>query len=185
MHGTIFFHLQGFAEKVLGPSGWKKLLEEAGMPMKVYSPAAAHADEDIIALVKAACSLTKLSAAEVLGAFGEYLAAELLALYPQLIRPDWRTLDVVSNTEHAIHTVVRAKNLDATPPVLRAQRVSHDQVHLVYASPRQMCTLVKGIVKGKRHPPEALHFAYYLARHARTRHRELQIRRTHHSQLRR
>ena len=139
MHGTIFFHLQRFAEQVLGPGGWTRLFDEAGMAVKTYSPATAHADEDIVALVKAACSLTKLSPVEVLRACGEYLAPELLSLYPQPIKPNWRTLDVLSNTEQVIHLVVRAKNPDATPPVLRAQRISHDQVHLVYASPRQLC----------------------------------------------
>ena len=34
MHGTIFFHLQRFAERVLGPGGWTKLFEEAGLPMQ-------------------------------------------------------------------------------------------------------------------------------------------------------
>ena len=148
MHGTIFFFLQRFVEEALGPDGWAKLFEQAGMPIKTYSPATAHPDEDIFALVKAACALTGNSPPEILEAFGKHLSGELLAMYPHLIKPEWRTLDVVSNTEQVIHTVVRAKNPDATPPVLRVQRVSDNQAHLVYASPRHLCALAKGIVSG-------------------------------------
>jgi Haem-NO-binding len=80
--------------------------------------------------------------------FGEALAPELLALHPGLVRPEWKTLDVLMNAEEVIHAVVRRRNPEAKPPVLRCARFSDNEVQLVYASPRQLCEIAKGIVRG-------------------------------------
>jgi serine/threonine protein kinase len=148
MHGIVFFLLHRFAENVLGADGWPRLLAEAGLKGRRYSPAVPHADEDLVAMVEAASRLTGKTAGEVLELFGEYLGPELLDLHPRLIQPQWKTLDVVANTEEVIHRVVRVNNPGAHPPQLRARRISADEVHLVYSSPRQMCALARGMVKG-------------------------------------
>ena len=148
MHGIIFFLMHRFAENTLGKDGWSQLLDEAGMPQRSYSPATSHPDEDLVALVGAASRLTARTVTDILARFGEYIGPELLALHPRLVDPEWRTLDVVANTEDVIHRVVRSDNPGAQPPSLRAERISEDEVQLVYSSPRQMCALAKGMVKG-------------------------------------
>ncbi len=148
MHGIIFFLLQRFAENTLGEDGWNDLFDEAGLPVKRYSPAAAHTDDDLFKLVDAATHMTDQSHAELLEGFGEYIGPELLALHPGLVDPEWKTLDLLANTEDVIHRVVRAKNPGAAPPQLRVQRISDREVQLVYSSERRMCSLAKGMVRG-------------------------------------
>jgi tRNA A-37 threonylcarbamoyl transferase component Bud32 len=148
MHGIVFFLLHRFAENTLGDDGWAQLLDEAGMPNRSYSPAKIQPDKDLASLVSAASRLTARTVPDLLERFGQYIGPELLSLYPRLINPEWKTLDIVANTEDVVHSVVRADHPGADPPHLRAQRISEDEVQLVYSSPRQMCALAKGMVQG-------------------------------------
>lgn len=148
MHGTVFFHFHRYVEKGWGENAWPQLFAKAGIIEKSYSPVGVHPDEDILALVNAASEIAGMTSGEILASFGEYLAPELIALYPSLVDSDWRTLDLIANAERVIHNAVRAQNPDASPPVLRAQKINPHEVHLVYASPRMMCFLLKGIAKG-------------------------------------
>jgi len=151
MHGTMFFHLHRYAEKTWGHDAWRNLFATAGMTESVYSSTSVYPDEDMVALVHAAAETTGLASFEILQSFGEYLAPELIAIYPGLVDSRWRTLDLICQAETVIHNVVRAHSPDAMPPVLRAQRINDREVHMVYASPRMMCALLKGIAKGVAH----------------------------------
>ena len=101
-----------------------------------------------MALMTAASLMTGLSTAAVLEDFGEFMAPALLKMFGHLLRPEWKTIDVIDHTEGTVHTVVRVKNPGARPPHLQTVRRGPDEVVLVYASPRQMCALAIGIGKG-------------------------------------
>ena len=148
MLGVIFFVLQHHMEKRLGPSSWERVLSLANLPAKAYSPVAEYPDSEAMALMAAASQLAGKPLGEFLEEFGEALAPELLAMYPGLVQPEWKTLDLVVNAEEVIHSVVRRRNPQAKPPVLRCARYSHDEVQLVYASPRKLCHIAKGIIRG-------------------------------------
>ena len=84
----------------------------------------------------------------ILEEFGEFIAPDLLALYRALIKPEWRTLDLLENAESTIHRVVRARSPDARPPELKCSRIRESEVVIQYASPRKMCAVARGIVRG-------------------------------------
>jgi hypothetical protein len=158
MHGLIFLQFQRFAQKQGGVTAWENLLREAHLPIKSYSPARVYADEELLALVGAASRNLNLPASAVLEAFGEFIAPELIRLYGKLIDPEWKTLDLIENTEKLIHTAVRVGNPGAGPPVLHCLRGTPDELQIVYSSDRQLCSVAKGIVKGvARHYGETVH----------------------------
>jgi hypothetical protein len=148
MLGVIFFVLQNHIEKRLGPSSWGRVVSLANLPATAYSPIAEYPDSEATALIAAASQLAGKPLGEFLEEFGVALAPELLAMYPGLVQPEWKTLDLVVNAEEVIHSVVRRKNPLAKPPVLRCARYSTDEVRLVYASPRKLCQIAKGIIRG-------------------------------------
>ena len=148
MLGVIFFVLQNHMEKRLGPSSWGRVVSSAKLPPKAYSPVAEYPDSEAMALLAAASRLAGKPLGEFLEEFGEALAPELLAMYPALVQPEWKTLDLVVNAEEVIHSVVRRANPLAKPPVLRCARYSADEVQVVYASPRKLCQIAKGIIRG-------------------------------------
>jgi predicted hydrocarbon binding protein len=148
MHGAIFTELQKFATNAFGVEVWRQVCEEAGVGPRVYLPVATYPDSEAIALVGAASRLSGKPAGELLGAFGEYLVAPLLRTYSSLVKPEWRTLDLLEHTESTIHRVVRVRERDATPPELACERVSPDEVVIRYGSARRLCPLAIGLIRG-------------------------------------
>lgn len=148
MHGIIFAELQNYAETKHGKGTWSQLLKKAGLENRVYLSIKEYPDTEVLALVTAASAMTGVPVAAVLEDFGEFIVPALMKMYGHMLRPEWRTIDVIANTEQRIHTVVRLKNPGATPPQLLTVRNGSDEVILSYTSPRQMCALAIGIGKG-------------------------------------
>jgi hypothetical protein len=148
MHGIILSELKRYVEARKGAAAWPLLLEKAGLADARYLANETYPDRDVASIVAAASAMTGVGTQALLEDFGEFIAPNLLQIYSALIRPEWRTLDVILNTERNVHTVVRTKNPGAAPPELRAVRTGPDQVILTYDSPRKMCAVAKGIAHG-------------------------------------
>jgi hypothetical protein len=148
MHGLIFAELKRFVDEGHGPGVWDALLRESGIGAKIYLTMEVYPDEELVRLATTASALTGSPLGDILEAFGESLAPTYFKLYGHLLKPEWRTLDVIEHTEQSIHRVVRIKNPGARPPELRCIRMSSVEVLLVYNSPRRMCAVAKGIARG-------------------------------------
>jgi predicted hydrocarbon binding protein len=148
MHGIIFVELQRFVERDLGPTAWHRVVKAANLGNRVFTSVSDYPDRELFTLVEAASKVTGKSAAEILEAFGTFIAPDLLRMYAVLIKPDWKTLDVIENTEAVIHAVVRLNQPGAKPPVLKTTRIAQEEIELRYESPRKLCQLARGIMKG-------------------------------------
>jgi hypothetical protein len=98
-------------------------------------------------LVSAVVAMTSQTAPVLLEDFGEFLVPVLMKLHRQMLRPAWKTLDVIEHTECTMHRIVRIEN-HAHPPHLKAERRGTDEVLVTDTSPRRMCALAVGIEKG-------------------------------------
>ncbi|MCU1349163.1 MAG: hypothetical protein JWO56_2193 [Acidobacteria bacterium] len=158
LHGIIFHELKKFANTKFGEKSWEQLLLKAGLGGSVYLASKSYPDEQVVALVGAASEKAGLPAGEILESFGEFIAPDLMSMFRSLIRPEWRTLDVLENTENTIHKVVRLNYAEATPPYLQAKRVTPTAVVITYTSPRRFCAIAKGITRGiAGHYGETIH----------------------------
>ena len=147
MHGSIFFELRKYVDAALGPAVWEELLREVGLE-KMFLPLNSYPDAELMALVSAVATRTSLPVQGILEGFGTFIAPSLLNMHRALIKPGWRTLDVIEHTESTIHRVVRLTNGGAEPPRLVTHRAGANEVVIVYSSPRKMCAVVKGIALG-------------------------------------
>ena len=148
MHGLIHAELEKFVETNYGQEAWRAILEEAGLEDRAYVPLGAYPDEESLAIVRAAAKLTETPAEAILEDFGEFIAPDLMATYKSLIRPEWKTLDFLLNTEETIHRVVRRQNQGAEPPHLKFEEAGPGTLRLLYDSPRRMSAVARGIIKG-------------------------------------
>lgn len=148
MHGIIFLYLQRFAQRRGGPTAWNDLLREAELASKAYSPVQEYPDDEALKLMHAASRQFNSPLSQVLEDFGEFLAPGLLQLYASLIHPEWKTLEVIANTEELIHRTVRMRNPGAKPPMLECMRTDDNSIQIIYSSHRKLCSLAKGIAKG-------------------------------------
>lgn len=148
MHGTIFAELQKYVVSKLGNDAWTTLKREAGVSREKYEPLEVYPDEEVVALVTAASRVTGIPADALLEDFGAFIAPDLLEMYWAAVRPEWHTLELLENTESAIHEVVRVSQKGSTPPYLHARRTGPEEVTITYTSPRKLCAVAKGIIRG-------------------------------------
>jgi hypothetical protein len=148
MHGIVHAELQKFVIARHGRPAWQELLKLAGLGTKTYLTSQQYPDADIAALVTHAATMTGKPASDLLEEFGEFIAPDLIDMYRPILKPEWRTLDLLEHTEATIHSVVRLRNPGAAPPQLRCRRTAPAEVHLSYDSDRKMCAVARGIVRG-------------------------------------
>jgi predicted hydrocarbon binding protein len=148
MHGLIHVQLRRFVESRHGAAGWHELNRRAGLDSRVFTALGTYPDEDMLRLVNEAVGLTGVPVGDLLEAFGEFIAPTLLSDYSSLVKPSWRTLELLEHTERTIHRVVRARQPGATPAELRVRRTSKTEVIVAYASQRRLCALARGIIRG-------------------------------------
>jgi len=148
MHGLILVELKKFVRTNFGDVAWTDMLRAAGLESKVYLATDTCPDAEVVALVTAASRQLGKPAPAILESFGEFLVPDLVRLYAAIIHPTWRTLDLLANTETVMHKAVRAQSPGATPPNLICQRPGPGEVVIIYSSPRKMCALARGLVKG-------------------------------------
>lgn len=150
MDGIVMNQFQRFVIGSFGREAWPALIQASGVMLgdELLPVDATYPDSDLFALVLAASAIFERPVPELLEQFGRYLAPSLLRIYAPLIEPRWRTLDVIENTEGAIHRVVRQRNPKAAPPELRVERRSADRVMIDYRSQRKLCTVAVGLSYG-------------------------------------
>lgn len=146
MHGLVFAELERFVTRAHGAAKWQVVLAQAQMPAQVFVALGTYPDADLMKLVRSACAVTKTPATQLLEGFGEFITPTLFSMYRTVIAKEWRTLELVENTERVIHTVVRSRG--GTPPVLSAQRTDATHLTVTYGSQRKLCALARGIIRG-------------------------------------
>lgn len=160
MHGIIHAELKRFVEAKHGAEAWKAVLEGAGLPNKLYLATQTYPDAEAVAIVTSASKITGASADSILEAYGEFIAPSLMQMFRTLIKPEWKTMDMLLNTEETIHKVVRLKNPGADPPRLQFSKTGPNTLLFKYDSPRRMVAVARGIMKGvARHYNEKIAFA--------------------------
>jgi heme-NO-binding protein len=148
MHGIILTELKKYVDSRVDTLGWNEILRQARVEPKLYMPVGVYDDAEAVAIVAAAAQAVGIGVGELLEDFGEFIAPHLIELYKPLIRKEWRTLDLLLNTESNIHQVVRLRNPGAQPPQLRFVQTGPNELLFVYDSPRRMSSLAKGIIRG-------------------------------------
>lgn len=148
MHGIIFTALKKFVKARLGPEAWDALRTEAGLDGRIYLPVQPYPDEEIQALVSTASRLTGIPASDLLEDYGAFIVPDLMTIYRGVLNPAWRTLDLIDHVENTIHRVVRLSSPGATPPELSVVRLAPERLVIHYDSPRRLCSVGKGLVRG-------------------------------------
>ncbi len=151
MHGIILLELKKYVDTKFGGDTWNSLLQGSGIGFKAYLAIQEYPDQEVVLLVSTASKMTGQSVPDILEDYGEFIVPDLAKMYEALIDPQWNVLDFIENTEEFIHETVRLRNPGAYPPEIKCSRPSPDEVIIIYNSPRKMCAVAKGIVKGVAH----------------------------------
>src|SRR5258706_3158851 len=130
MHWIIYAELKKFVDAKFGTEAWDNLLTAAELGKKSFLPGSSYPDVEAVAVVVAASKTTGKAVSELLEAFGEFIVPDLAKFYGNLIKPGWRTLDVIENTETMIHTIIRVNDPNARPPEIKVRRLEPRAVEI-------------------------------------------------------
>jgi predicted hydrocarbon binding protein len=149
MHAVIHLALKKYAETRYGAQAWLRFLELAGVTTALpYVRVGQYPDEELHAIVAAIARDQGIPSDAVLEEFGAATAGDLIAMYPRLIRREWRSLDLICHTEETIHAIVRQQTPGARPAIVTCERLSSTEVRLTYRSARRLCAFARGIIRG-------------------------------------
>ncbi|GAA4314008.1 heme NO-binding domain-containing protein [Nibribacter koreensis] len=148
MHGSIFVLLKRFVEGTHDYSTWVGLLEKAGVETPSYQMQEMYPTDDLFAIVLQASELMDVSVYDLMEQFGEFMVPDLLMVYKKYIDPDWRTYQMLLNTEEAMHGAVRREDPRTTPPILVVTKQEHNRLIVDYYSKRRMSGVAVGIIRG-------------------------------------
>jgi len=145
VHGLIFASFRDYLHTEHGASVAQEVT--AGEPQ--YTLSEAYPDEQFVALLERACSLTELPLDELLFEFGVFTAATTFArLYSVLFKLSPTARDFLLTVETPIHDTVRVTMPDARPPQLGVKDLGDGGLEILYTSPRRICALLRGLVEG-------------------------------------
>ena len=91
-------------------------MELSGLEHVEFDHKTVYPDEHVYALVGHAAEMTGIPAGELHEKFGEYLVPDLMYMYQKLVRPEWKTLDMIEHTELTMHKKVREEHIQNAPP---------------------------------------------------------------------
>lgn len=148
MHGSIFVLLRRFVESTYGHSTWAKLLEESGVEHAGYQMQEMYPTHEVFAIIGKLGEKTEQSVFDLLEQYGEFIVPDLMMIYNKYLQPEWRTYDLLLNTEETMHGAVRRENSEANPPKLLVTKKGDRQLVIDYYSRRRMAGVAIGIIKG-------------------------------------
>jgi len=148
MHGLILAELQRYIETNVGPWSWQEACRRAGVGRTSYTIWDTYPDTDLPALVQAGSGVTGVPVPAMLEDFGAFMVPALMRVCARHVPDGWSAMDLLADTERPLQLATRLTGRSVTVPLLRAERVSPRAVRIIYGSPRRMCGLARGIVRG-------------------------------------
>jgi hypothetical protein len=119
----------------------------AGEP--IYLLSESYPDVRFTRLVERACDVSGLQPDALLHDFGVFTAEKTFArLYPALFAMSSSARAFLLTVERPIHELVRTALPNALPPKLAVSELDERALSIVYTSPRRLCALLRGLVRG-------------------------------------
>ena len=148
MHGFFLTEFKKYIKATRGDEAWEAVRARAGLQSRAYVPIQQYPDKEAAALVAAASAIDGAEATRILESYGRFIVADLLSLYRGLLRPEWRSLQLIEHAQEVIDRVKRLNGLAVGLPEISVERANPDRLLVRYESPRKLCNVGKGMLRG-------------------------------------
>jgi predicted hydrocarbon binding protein len=146
MHGILFKYLKEYVETEYDSDAWEAAMDAADIEPKLYLPVTEYPDEEAVRLVDGVVEVTGADEQELLSAYGEELAPELLDTFEAHVRDDWGLFDLLEHPNNEVFQVFYSE--DGDDDEVTAAREGPGTVVVHYASAMEMCEFAKGVLRG-------------------------------------
>ncbi len=149
MKGIVFTTFNDMVEQEIGIDVWEQILDAVNPDSGgVYTSVEDFPDEELIAMVGELSEKTGTPVLDLVKAFGQYLFHALAMRHPMFIddKPDF--IEFLKSIEDVIHKEVEKLYPNPNLPSLKWEQSSPNSLTLFYKSPRKLCHLADGLIKG-------------------------------------
>jgi Haem-NO-binding len=149
MQGVILDEMRQFVVQRYGFAAWMETLKRSGRtPTYRYRLDEVYPDQDLGMLAVKAAEVTGTPPLELLEAFGEALAPDMMRVYSYLIEPTWGYADFLLNMERVLNQALQLHTPGAQQAKISAERIGPDHVRVTYESQLRACSAVQGVIVG-------------------------------------
>lgn len=148
MKGIVFTSFNEMVEDKFGLDVWDALLTKVNPKSEgIYTSGGTYEDAELLGYVKELSEITKIGQPELIEAFGLYLFPVLSSKYPEfLAQPN--LYEFLKSVDKIIHVEVNKLYPEAILPTMTYEEPSSDSLIINYSSPRKLCALAKGLIRG-------------------------------------
>lgn len=112
-----------------------------------YTAAGSYDDEELLQIVGTLSEMSGIEIPQLVHDFGVYLLGDFSKRYPVFFQ-DVTARQFLLNVGGIIHDEVRKLYPGAGVPDIAYEEPAADRLVMLYQSPRQMCTLAEGLIRG-------------------------------------
>lgn len=148
VHGSIIFLLKKFVNQSFPTGTWEQLIAKTSLSDGSIETTKAYDLDAVTEIISTASEMTGTPVENLKILFGEHMVPDLFHMYKHYVKEEWRTYEILLNTEEVMHGAVRKLNSTAHPPILNVSKISDTLLMVDYYSKRKMSSLAVGIIKG-------------------------------------
>lgn len=149
MKGIVFTTFNDMVEKQIGISCWESLIEKVKPASGgIYTSVEDFPDEELIAMLGHLSVLTETPIEVLLTSFGQYLFHALATTHPTFVTDETDLFRFLKGVDGVIHKEVEKLYHSPHLPEISCQQPSSDLLLMHYRSPRRLCHLADGLIRG-------------------------------------
>ena len=149
MKGLVFNSLAELVEDNYGLATWNRVISSIDSVVDgAYVASESYPASEAQAIVGALTEELGASPAELLDVFGRKLFGDLYALYPELVDNHTELVPFITSVGTVIHEEMKILHVDAEVPNMTYELHDRNSLKFFYDSPRQLCMLAEGLVRG-------------------------------------
>ena len=149
MKGIIFTTFNDMVEQEIGIETWDAILDSVNPESKgVYTAVEDFPDEELFAMISDLSEKTGTPIVELVTAFGQYLFHTFAIKHGVFVDDKSNFLDFLKSIDEVIHKEVEKLYPNPNLPSLHWEQHDENSLELYYSSPRKLCHLADGLIKG-------------------------------------
>ena len=149
MKGAVFIALNQMVEEQIGLDSWESLLSTVKPASQgIYISVEDYPDEELFSLVTTLSEFANIPMETLVESFGSYLFDVLNSKYPIFSQQQATFFEFLESIDGVIHKEVKKLYESANLPTLDCERIDDYTMKMVYTSPRKLCLLAEGLIRG-------------------------------------
>jgi hypothetical protein len=149
MKGIVFTAFNDMVEQKIGIEMWEDLLASARPDSGgVYTSVADFPDQELLDMVAELSTKTGTPVVDLINGFGQYLFHVLVFKHSVFTDEKPNLMEFLKSIENVIHKEVRKLYHNPNLPSIDWEQPEENSLILHYHSPRKLCHLAQGLIKG-------------------------------------